>query len=200
MISLLHKYWNIGAVVNPMKTNITPIEGVIEVVRRPISDARGAFQRLYCNDLLRSHLSGNNIKQINHSFTFDVGAIRGMHMQLGAAAEYKIISCVSGEVFDVALDLRRNSKTFLEWYSVILTPEKHNSILIPPGVAHGFQTLKENSELLYLHTQNYSPRDEFGVSFLDPRANIKWPKPQTQISDRDLSFEPLSNEFLGYNL
>jgi len=183
-----------------MKANKTTIEGVMELARTSISDSRGAFQRLYCNDLLRSHLNGNNIKQINHSFTSEAGAIRGMHMQLGASAEFKIISCLSGEVFDVALDLRRNSQTFLEWYSIILTPGKHNSILIPPGVAHGFQTLKENSELLYLHTENYSPRDEFGVSFIDPSANIKWPQPQTQISDRDLSFKPLSNDFLGYNL
>ena len=183
-----------------MKANKATIEGVIELGRIPISDSRGDFQRLYCDDFLSSYLNGKKIKQINHSFTSDAGAIRGMHMQLGAAAEYKIISCFSGEVFDVALDLRRNSPTFLQWYGVVLTPEKHNSILIPPGVAHGFQTLKESSELLYMHTENYSPSDEFGVSFLDPRANIKWPHPQTKISDRDLSFEPLSNDFLGYNL
>ena len=183
-----------------MKANKTTIEGVMDLARTPISDSRGAFQRLYCNDALRSYLNGNNIKQINHSFTSDAGAIRGMHMQLGAAAEYKLISCVSGKVFDVALDLRRNSQTFLEWHSVILSPEKNNSILIPPGVAHGFQTLKENSELLYLHTENYSPRDEFGVSFLEPRANIKWPKPHTQVSERDLSFTHLNDDFLGYNL
>jgi len=183
-----------------MNANKTIIEGVMELSRTPIQDSRGAFQRLYCDDLLRTYLNGNKIKQINHSFTSDAGAIRGMHMQLGVAAEYKIISCISGRVFDVALDLRRNSKTFLEWFSVVLTPEKHNSILIPPGVAHGFQTLKENSELLYLHTENYSPNDEFGVSFLEPRANIKWPVPQTQVSERDLSFTPLGNDFLGHNL
>ena len=183
-----------------MKVNKTFIEGVIELVRTPISDKRGAFQRLYCNDILRSYLNGNNIKQINHSFTSEVGSIRGMHMQLGTSAEYKIISCVSGEVFDVALDLRRNSPTLFQWYSLELTPEKHNSILIPPGVAHGFQTLKENSELLYLHTENYFARDEFGVSFLEPRANIKWPQPHTQVSERDLSFLYLSDDFIGYKL
>ena len=121
-------------------------------------------------------------------------------MQLGAAAEYKIISCVSGEVFDVALDLRRNSPTFLKCHSVFLSPGKYNSLLIPPGVAHGFQCLKDNSELLYLHTENYSPNDEIGVSFKDPRLNIKWPLISTQISDRDLSFKNLVNDFSGYNL
>ena len=183
-----------------MKANKTTIGGVTELARTPISDSRGAFQRLYCNDVLRSYLNGNKIKQINHSFTSEVGSIRGMHMQLGASAEYKIITCVSGEVFDVALDLRRNSLTFLQWYSVVLSPKKHNSLLIPPGVAHGFQSLKENSELLYLHTENYSPSDEVGVSFLDPSANIKWPLPHTQISDRDLLFKYLNNDFIGYDL
>ena len=183
-----------------MQANKTSIEGVIELGRTPTSDSRGTFQRLYCDDFLRSYLNGKKIKQINHSFTSDEGAIRGMHMQLGAAAEYKIISCVSGEVFDVALDLRRNSQTFLEWHSVILSPKKQNSILIPPGIAHGFQTCKENSELLYLHTENYSPRDEFGVNFLEPRANIKWPQPQTQVSERDSLFTHLSEDFLGHNL
>jgi dTDP-4-dehydrorhamnose 3,5-epimerase len=183
-----------------MKANITPIEGVMELVRNPISDSRGRFQRIYCNDLLLDFLNGKNIKQINHSVTSEVGAIRGMHMQLGAAAEYKIISCVSGEVFDVALDLRRNSPTFLKWHSIFLSPCKYNSLLIPPGVAHGFQCLKDNSELLYLHTENYSPNDEIGVSIKDPRLNIKWPLLSTQISDRDLSFKNLSNDFSGYNL
>jgi len=183
-----------------MKTNNTPIEGVMEFVRNPMSDSRGLFQRIYCTDLLLGLLGGKNIKQINHSVTSEAGVIRGMHMQLGASAEYKIISCISGEVFDVALDLRRSSRTFLKWHSIILAPGKYNSLLIPPGVAHGFQSLEENSELLYLHTENYSPNDEFGVSFLDPRVNIKWPLLPTQISDRDLSFKNLSNKFLGHNL
>jgi dTDP-4-dehydrorhamnose 3,5-epimerase len=183
-----------------MRANKTTIEGVMELVRCPISDSRGIFQRLYCDDFLCSHLNDKKIKQINHSFTSHVGAIRGMHMQLGAAAEYKLISCFSGEVFDVALDLRQNSQTFLKWHHVILSPEKYNSILIPPGVAHGFQTLKENSELIYLHTENYSPRDEVGVSFLEPRAEIKWPLPQGKVSERDISFKHLSDDFIGYKL
>ena len=183
-----------------MKVNNTPIKGVMEIERSPMLDSRGLFQRMYCNDLLLAFLNGNNIKQINHSLTSEAGVIRGMHMQLGASAEYKIISCISGEVFDVALDLRRNSQTFLKWHSVILAPGEYNSLLIPPGVAHGFQSLEENSELLYLHTENYSPNDEFGVSFHDPRVNIKWPWLPTHVSDRDLSFKNLGSDFLGYNL
>ncbi len=187
-------------IVRLMKSCKTNIRGVIELVRKPAIDLRGSFQRLFCNNILEPYLDGKKIKQINHSFTSQKGAIRGLHMQLGAFAEYKIISCMSGKVFDVAVDLRKNSDTFLKWYSVILTPEKNNSILIPPGVAHGFQVLKENSELLYFHTENYSPSDEFGIHFLDPRVNIKWPLLQTNISDRDLSFKFLSKHFMGYDL
>ena len=183
-----------------MRPYKTSIRGVVEFVRNPITDMRGSFQRLFCNDLLNPYLNDNKIKQINHSFTSQKGAIRGLHMQLGTSAEYKVISCISGKVFDVALDLRENSQTFLRWNSIILTPEKNNSIIIPPGVAHGFQVLKANSELLYFHTENYSSSDEFGVNFLEPRANIKWPLPKTKMSNKDLSYKFLSNDFMGYNL
>ena len=89
---------------------------------------------------------------------------------------------------------------FLMWCSVILSPQKYNSFLIPPGVAHGFQCLDDNSELLYLHTANYSPEDEFGVSYRDPKLYIAWPILPTQISDRDSSFKNLSNDFSGFKL
>lgn len=183
-----------------MIINKTDIEGVVELVRNPMQDDRGLFERIYCQDILQNYLHHNSITQINHSLTSAKGAVRGMHMQLGDSAEYKIISCISGNVFDVAVDLRRNSKTFLEWCSVILSPQKYNSFLIPPGVAHGFQCLDDNSELLYFHTANYSPKDEFGVSYRDPKLYIAWPILPTQISDRDLSFKNLSNDFSGFNL
>jgi dTDP-4-dehydrorhamnose 3,5-epimerase len=183
-----------------MIINKTDIEGVVELVRNPIRDERGLFERLYCQDVLQKHLHSDSITQINHSVTSAKGAVRGMHMQLGNCAEYKIISCIAGKVFDVAVDLRRNSKTFLKWYSVTLSPGKYNSFLIPPGVAHGFQCLDDNSELLYLHTANYSPKDEFGVSYQDPKLDIDWPILPTQVSDRDLSFKNLSNDFSGFYL
>ena len=178
----------------------TIIRGVVELIREPISDRRGLFERVYCEDFLKEHLNGKIIKQINHSLTIEKGAIRGMHLQLGASAEFKIISCISGEVCDFALDLRKNSSTFLRWCNITLSPTKHNSLLIPPGVAHGFQCLEENSELLYFHTESYSPNDEFGVNFRDPKVCIKWPIPPGQISDRDLSFKSLSKDFSGFDL
>lgn len=183
-----------------MIINNTDIEGVVELVRNPMQDERGLFERLYCQDLLQNYLNGNTIIQINHSLTSKKGAVRGMHLQLRDSAEYKIISCVSGEVCDFAVDLRRNSKTFLKWRNVILSPKKYNSFLIPPGVAHGFQCLVDNSELLYFHTANYAPKDEFGVSYQDPKLGIDWPILPIQVSSRDLSFKNLSNDFLGFDL
>lgn len=183
-----------------MQIENTKISGVVELTRNPFVDSRGVFQRLFCFDTFEACLDGRAIKQINHSLTKDIGVIRGMHLQLGAAAEYKIIFCLSGEVYDVALDLRKSSSTFLKWHSIILKPEKNNALLIPPGVAHGFQTLSENCELLYLHTENYSPVGETGINCFEKRAGIKWPMSHTTISDRDLSFEFLSEKFSGYDL
>jgi dTDP-4-dehydrorhamnose 3,5-epimerase len=178
----------------------TPLSGVMEIHRKPRLDSRGLFQRLFCDDLLGEYLGGRNIAQINHSLTHQIGTVRGMHMQLGAYAETKVISCISGEVYDVALDMRQNSPTFLQWHSINLSPSKHNSLLIPPGVAHGFQCLSENSELLYFHTEIYSADNEFGISINDARLRLGWPLRLSQISDRDLSFKHLSDDFLGFNL
>ena len=183
-----------------MIINNTAIDGVLELVRSPVQDDRGLFERFYCQDLLQANLNSMPITQINHSLTSEKGAVRGMHLQLGESAEYKIISCISGEVCDFAVDLRRNSKTFLKWCCIILSPKKYNSFLIPPGVAHGFQCLESDSELLYFHTANYSPKDEFGISYKDPRLCIDWPLPPTQISDRDLSFKNITKDFRGFNL
>ena len=183
-----------------MIINNSDIEGVVELVRKPITDSRGLFERLYCQDFLDNYLHSNSIIQINHSVTSEKGAVRGLHMQLGDSAEYKIVSCISGKVFDVAVDLRRNSKTFLKSCSVTLSPQKYNSFLIPPGVAHGFQCLDDDSELLYFHTANYSPKDEFGVNYQDPKLHIDWPLLPNNISDRDLSFKNLTDDFSGFDL
>ena len=100
----------------------------------------------------------------------------------------------------MAVDLRKNSSTFLQWVGINLSPEGHNSLLIPKGVAHGFQTLSDDCELLYFHSENYSPDHEFGVSYKEPKVDIKWPLPLSQISDRDLSFKYLDSNFLGFDL
>ena len=130
---------------------------------------------------------------MNHSTTRDVGAIRGLHYQKPPHAEMKIVRCLKGRVFDVAVDLRYDSPTFLRWHGVELSPESNLAYLIPEGCAHGFQVLEENSQLLYLHTAYYTPKSEVAVRFDDPRISVNWPLTPTNISAKDKS-HPLLNE------
>src|SRR5690606_8404515 len=113
------------------------------------------------------------------------GTIRGLHFQYAPHAETKIVSCLQGSIYDVAVDLRAGSQTFLQWYGLILSAERQNSLVIPPGFAHGFQTLEDNTQILYLVSAPYSAADEDGLNPLDPTIGIEWPLPPSEISPRD---------------
>jgi dTDP-4-dehydrorhamnose 3,5-epimerase len=178
----------------------TALKGVFVSENTVFEDERGAFSRLYCAHELQSVLGKRYVVQINHSFTRQIGAIRGLHYQNQPHAEMKIVRCLRGRVFDVAVDLRKDSQTFAQWVSVELTPEKCNTLVIPEGCAHGFQVLEQDSELLYLHTSYYTPTSEGAVHFEDPRIGIKWPLLPTDISYRDLNHPFLSDNFLGLSL
>ena len=173
----------------------TIIPGVKLIKRKPVKDERGSFQRLFCQEELVSLMLGEKIEQINYSKTTTKGTLRGLHLQLGDFAEKKIITCTKGAVFDLALDLRKNSETFLEHFSLELSQEEHLSILIPEGVAHGFQSLQDNSELLYLHTSRYSFSHETGIYPLDPTLNLEWPLKAIKLSERDKSLKVVDENF-----
>lgn len=175
----------------------TPLSGLTLVERRSIEDARGFFERLYCGDEFRATGFGEQIVQINHTLTRQLGVVRGMHFQRPPHSEVKIVSCLSGEVFDVAIDLRMNSPTFLHWHGEVLSETNHRSLLIPKGCAHGFQALSDDCELIYLHSAPYSAGAEGAVSALDPRIGISWPKPIVAMSERDRSHPFLSEGFAG---
>jgi dTDP-4-dehydrorhamnose 3,5-epimerase len=160
-------------------------------------DHRGAFARLFCQQELQSVLQGKPIVQINHSITHQIGAVRGLHYQNPPHAEIKIVRCLKGRVFDVAVDLRQGSATFLKWVGQELTPDNRLAMLIPAGCAHGFQVLEEKSELLYLHTALYTPAAEGGLRFDDPAINIDWPLVAADISSRDISHPYLKEDFKG---
>lgn len=166
----------------------------------PYHDARGHFFRAFCKNDLASILGNRRIEQINVSHTNSVGTIRGMHFQCAPHAEMKLIRCLKGMVWDVAVDLRRNSNTFLKWYATELSPEAGNMLIIPEGCAHGFQVLKPESELLYLHTAGYSPEAEAGIRFDDPLVSIRWPLPAGNLSPRDLSFSFLPPNYTGIRI
>lgn len=166
------------------ETTPTPI-GALVVQRHRRGDDRGFLSRLYCADELTAIGLHSPIVQINQTVTHRSGTIRGMHFQRGAAAEDKFVSCLAGRVFDIAVDIRRDSPTFLQWHGIELSAENMRSFLIPKGFAHGFQTLDDDCELLYLHTAAYDPVAEAGVNPFDPAVAIDWPLPPTDISDRD---------------
>jgi dTDP-4-dehydrorhamnose 3,5-epimerase len=177
-----------------------PIAGAFIVEGKPHSDHRGAFERFYCEKALAEVIGENHIVQINHSRTHGIGAVRGLHFQHAPCAEMKIVRCLKGRVWDVLVDLRAGSRTFLKWHAQELSPEKALMMVIPEGCAHGFQTLEANSELLYLHTNFYSPQAEAGLRHDDPRLKIDWPLKVTDISERDKEYLLLTNNFAGLEI
>ncbi|MHA1284394.1 MAG: dTDP-4-dehydrorhamnose 3,5-epimerase [Promethearchaeota archaeon] len=183
-----------------MKFIKTELEGLYIVELEGFKDHRGSFYRLYCENEFKIINHQKKIVQINHSSTKVKGTVRGMHFQYPPKSEIKIIKCLSGRVFDVAVDLRKNSPTFLKWFGIILTPANNKMIYIPEGFAHGFQTLEDDTELLYLHTEFYDPSFEGGVRFDDPKLDIKWPLKPINISERDKNFKLIDNNFKGLEI
>jgi dTDP-4-dehydrorhamnose 3,5-epimerase len=161
------------------------LAGLHVITRQPIVDSRGWFERAYCFDSFAEFGLNKTISQINRSFTVQKGSVRGMHFQVAPFVETKIVSCLRGEVFDVAVDLRADSATFLQWHGEILSASNNRSLLIPDGFAHGFQTLTDDCEMLYLHTQKFDPQSSSGINPLDPQLAIDWPLAITEMSDGD---------------
>lgn len=175
----------------------TAISGLSVIERYPIGDERGYLERLFCTDALRSIIGERQIIQINHTLTAKAGTVRGLHFQHPPHAEMKLVTCLRGEVFDVAVDLRRDSSSFGQHHTEILSAGNHKTFSIPEGFAHGFQTLTENCELLYLHTAAYAPSAEGGLDALDPTLKIEWPLPIGERSARDEAHPRIGSDFAG---
>jgi dTDP-4-dehydrorhamnose 3,5-epimerase len=180
-----------------MKILTTSLGGVFVVETTSFSDKRGVFSRLYCESELSEIVRARRIVQINHSRTALAGALRGMHFQPPPHAETKFVRCLRGCVFDVAVDLRSGSPSFLQWHAEELSPANARMLVIPEGCAHGFQALENDTELLYFHTSAYAPHAEAGVRFDDPRLAIRWPLPVVDLSPRDSALPPLDAAFEG---
>ena len=165
--------------------------------RHPIGDQRGYLERLFCGDTLAPLLHGQAIAQINHTLTAQAGTVRGLHFQSPPHAETKLVTCLRGEVFDVAVDLRQGSPTFLRWHAERLSAANHRTLVIPEGFAHGLQTLTADCELLYLHTAAYCAAAEGALNAVDPRLGIAWPLPVAERSTRDQTHPWLTDDFLG---
>jgi dTDP-4-dehydrorhamnose 3,5-epimerase len=174
----------------------TAIAGVTVLKRDVRGDERGYLERMYCTSELSGMLAGRSVVQINHTFTAEVGTVRGLHFQMHPHAETKIVSCLRGKVYDVAVDLRPESPTFLKWHAEVLSPEGHSALVIPEGCAHGFQSLTPDCQMLYFHTAAFDAASERGLDATDPRLAIVWPLPISIRSARD-SNHPSVSDFFG---
>ena len=178
----------------------TPIAGLQVIQLQPLGDERGYLERMFCSEELQSIIGTRQVVQINHTKTAKRGAVRGMHFQYPPHAEMKLVSCLRGEVFDVAVDLRNESPTFLKWHADVLSQDNHKTLVVPEGFAHGFQTLSYDCELLYFHTAAYKSEAEAGLNALDERLAIKWPLPIAERSMRDQQHAALADDFAGIKL
>lgn len=162
-----------------------PLASLKLVERQRIGDSRGFLSRLFCAEELAAAGWVKPIAQINHTYTAMRGTVRGMHFQRPPHNEMKLVSCIRGEVWDVAVDLRAGSPTFLHWHAERLSADNGRALLIPEGFAHGFQTLTNDAELLYCHSAAYKTSAEAGLNPLDARLAITWQLPIIELSAQD---------------
>lgn len=180
-----------------MKFSELPLYGAYTIIVEPFVDNRGMFERVFCKREFKSIHHEKEIVQINHSVTRKKGSIRGMHYQISPSAEIKMVKAIKGSVYDVIIDVRRNSPTFLKYHGEIISYDNLTSMYIPEGFAHGFQTLEDECELLYFHTSFYDPQNEKGIRYDDPLIGINWPLNIVDISDKDRNYSYLNNSFEG---
>ncbi len=178
----------------------TALPGLRVVERVQIGDARGYLERIFCSADLREVGWKEPVAQINRTFTAGAGSVRGLHFQHPPYAEMKLVVCLRGHVFDVAVDLRTGSETFLRWHAEELSASNGRAMLIPQGFAHGFQALTGEVEMLYLHSAAYEAAAEGGVHPEDPRLSVAWPRPISNLSARDLGHPLLEPAFEGIRL
>ncbi len=160
-------------------------------------DERGAFARWFDDSELNLLLKDKRIVNINYSKTLNKGSVRGLHYQLPPNAETKIVRCIHGKIIDVVVDIRKQSPTFLQHHTFELSEDNMTMLYVPEGFAHGFQSLEDNTEIMYLVTNYYSPTNERGLNPLDPKLKIKWPLPIADISNKDKERPYLTSAFNG---
>lgn len=175
----------------------TSLQGAFVIEPQIYQDNRGQFLRYFCEKEFEKIGFKKKFVQLNHSITNKKGTIRGMHYQIAPLQEAKLVKCIKGKIFDVIIDLRKDSPSFLNWFGIELSEQNKIMLFIPEGFAHGFQTLEENCELLYHHSEFYSPEYEAGIIYNDPLIKIEWKLPVSEISERDLNHKQLTKNFKG---
>jgi len=177
-----------------------PLAGLKRIERQRLGDARGFLSRLFCAEELEAAGWTKPIAQINQTVTAKRGTVRGLHFQYPPHAEMKLVSCLRGEVWDVAVDVRAGSKTFLRWHAERLSADNGCALLIPEGFAHGLQTLTDDVELLYCHSAAYNAGAEAGLNPNDTRLAVAWPLTIAELSTRDSQHPMLNDQFTGVAL
>lgn len=168
-----------------MKSSTLPISGLILIEPKVHGDHRGFFMESYNDSLLKQHGISCDFIQDNQSLSAEPGVLRGLHYQLNPKAQTKLIRVLTGAIFDVVVDIRRNSPTFGQWLSVILSEYNHRQLLVPRGFAHGFCTLVPNTQVLYKVDEYYSPENDRGILWNDPTLGINWPTSTPILSQKD---------------
>lgn len=177
-----------------------PLAGLNLVERSRHGDSRGFLSRLFSFEELKPAGWNVPVAQINHTYTGKRGTVRGMHFQHPPHAEMKLVSCIRGKVWDVAVDLRAGSPTLLRWHGEELSGDNLKALLIPRGFAHGFQALTDDVELIYCHSAPYNPTSEAGLRPNDPQLDIEWPMEIGEMSVRDTSHPLMTRQFAGIEL
>jgi dTDP-4-dehydrorhamnose 3,5-epimerase len=181
--------------------NVTalPLAGLQLIERLPWGDTRGFLSRIFCAEELSLAGWHKPISQINHTHTAQRGTVRGLHFQYPPHAEMKLVSCLRGAIWDVVVDLRAGSPTFLHWHAHELSEINNLALLIPEGFAHGFQTLTDDCELIYLHSTAHVAVAEGGLNPHDPLLSIVWPLHITELSVKDTQHPMLKEQYKGIN-
>jgi dTDP-4-dehydrorhamnose 3,5-epimerase len=180
-----------------MKFIETKLQGAFIIRPDIIEDERGFFARTFCRREFEDHGLNPDLVQCNISFNKQKGTLRGMHYQAAPHTEAKLVRCTAGAIYDVIIDLRRDSPTFRQWLAEELAADSYCMLYIPQGCAHGFQTLTDNAEVFYQHSAAYSPDHACGIRFNDPALNIAWPLPVSVISAKDQIYPLLDQRFRG---
>ena len=171
--------------MNNLEIKKTPLEEAVSINVKTKEDHRGVFARYFCSEELKGLLDGKKIVNVNYSKSKRKGTLRGLHFQLEPYREKKFVRCISGSIYDVIVDLRPDSDTFLKWYGIELTSSNRRMLYVPEGFAHGYQTLQDNSEVLYFVTEYYSLGSEGGLRYDDAAIGIDWPLAVSEISEKD---------------
>lgn len=178
----------------------TLLKGAFLIDLEPFSDERGMFARTFCEKEFAQIGHQKRFVQFNHSLTKEKGTLRGMHYQHPPCAEIKLIRCVRGRVLDVIIDIRKGSPTFLQSISAELSSENMKMIYVPEGFAHGFQTLEDNSALIYHHSAFYAPDYEGGLHYADPALKIQWPLTPKNVTKKDRNHSFITEYFEGVDV